>query len=50
MITIQNFSASDLTLGGNFNTVFDNNLDKNGGAPQHSNLKASAVVKTYANT
>ena len=47
---LQSFSTSDIILGGDFNLVLNNDLDKFGGSPQHSNYKASKVVNTNMKT
>ena len=43
---LQSFSTSDTILGGDFNLVLNNDLDKLGGSPQHINYKASNVANT----
>ena len=43
---LQSFSTSDIILGGDFNLVLNNDLDKLGGSPQHINYKANNVANT----
>ena len=47
---LQNFSTSDITLGGDFNLVLNNDFEKLGCSPQYSNYKASNVVNTNMKT
>jgi len=44
---IQNVSFYEVILGGDFNLVLNNDLDKLGGSPQHSNYKASSAVNAH---
>ena len=42
-----NFSLYDTILGGDFNIILNNDLDKIGSASQHSNYKAREVVRSH---
>ena len=44
---LNNFSSYDVILGGDFNLILNNDLDKIGGASQHSNYKAREVVRSH---
>ena len=46
--TVGNFSEHDLVLGGDWNLVLDNKLDKDGG-PIHSNQLSEERIKLYLN-
>ena len=46
--TVVNFTKHDLVLGGDWNLVLDNKLDKDGG-PAHSNQLSKEKVKSYLN-
>ena len=46
--TVVNFTKHDLVLGGDWNPVLDNKLDKDGG-PAHSNQLSKEKVKSYLN-
>ena len=44
---LNNFLSYDVILGGDFNLILNNDLDKIGGASQHSNYKAREVVRSH---
>ena len=47
---LNNFSSHDVILGGDFILILNNDLDKIGGASQHSNYKAREVDCTHMRT
>ena len=47
---LNNFLFYDLILGGDFHLNQNNDLDKIGGASQHSNYKAREVVRSHMQT
>ena len=44
---LNNFSSCDVILGRDFNLILNNDLDKIDGECQHSNYKASEVVRSH---
>ena len=44
---LKNFSSYDVILGGGFNLILNNDLDKIGGASQHSNYKAREAIRSH---
>ena len=47
---LNTFSLYDVILGGDFNLISNNGLDKFGGASQQSNYKAREIVRSHKRT